>query len=270
MFGENEVAPIEHEADGQRLRVKEIFGTIQGEGPFAGRPAIFIRMAGCNLRCHFCDTDFEDGDYLALNQIIRKVEAATDHCNTELIVITGGEPLIQNIVPLCVELTSVGFNVQIETAGTVWPERDPHSGSVRANGKLTALVIAGRVTLVCSPKTPKLHPKIIDLCDNFKYIIRAGEVDELTGLPNVSTQTIPTGAEQDQRSRPWYPKHGRLTTMTIWLQPCAEYHVAQVTNLKMPIADSKATRENIELCTRLAMRHGYRISLQQHKILGVD
>jgi len=58
MFGTNPLSkPIE--SDGLYLEVQDIFSTIQGEGPFAGKPAVFLRLAGCNLRCFFCDTDFE-------------------------------------------------------------------------------------------------------------------------------------------------------------------------------------------------------------------
>src|SRR5262249_11147690 len=119
MRGQNPIrAPLQH--DGQMLFVKEIFATIQGEGPLAGEQAVFVRLGGCNLACDFCDTDFEGFEEVELAKVVERVQRYADKNQRDLIVITGGEPLRQNIVPLCEALFAKGFRVQVETNGTIW------------------------------------------------------------------------------------------------------------------------------------------------------
>ena len=106
---------------GDILQVVDIFATIQGEGLFAGYPAIFIRLGGCNLACNFCDTEFEEFEPVSTQAIVKKVQALSKNI-ISLVVITGGEPFRQPIENLCKELLSKGFEVQVETNGTI--ERD--------------------------------------------------------------------------------------------------------------------------------------------------
>lgn len=260
MFGKNAIAKIDwhRRVDGfeigQVLTVHSIFPTIQGEGPRAGEPAIFIRLTGCNLRCHFCDTEFEKGGDRPIAMIVEEAKALTKECATDLVVLTGGEPMRQQIIPLCRELSDAGFIVQIETAGTVWPpEMGPGMGE-----SMEALISTGAVELVCSPKTPAVHPKIEELCEHFKYIIRVGETGH-DGLPMKSTQ------REGDPARLYRPDPGNVIP-TIWVQPMAEYGYsdAGVEN------DPGGTNANMKACVDIAMKHGYRVSLQQHKILGVE
>lgn len=117
MFGKNPIRAPE-KGDGSTLFVQEIFPTLQGEGPLAGTPAIFIRLGGCNLACSFCDTEFESFVELTLPEVLAQVAGC--RAQEKLIVITGGEPLRQNIAPLCEALIAEGFAIQIETNGTLW------------------------------------------------------------------------------------------------------------------------------------------------------
>lgn len=137
MFGKNPKRPPLNNL-GQFLEIKNIFKTIQGEGPFVGMPAIFIRLGGCNLSCSFCDTDFEDFQLIDITGIINKAIELSLNSNDQkvikLIVITGGEPLRQPIENLCKQLLANGFFVQIETNGTIY--RD----------------LPKEVQIVCSPK----------------------------------------------------------------------------------------------------------------------
>ncbi|MDE3061294.1 MAG: 7-carboxy-7-deazaguanine synthase QueE, partial [Pseudomonadota bacterium] len=132
MRGNNPIRPPVQD-EGQSLAVKRIFPTLQGEGPYAGHPAVFVRLGGCNLACAFCDTDFEGFATLAVNEIIGEVKRLAEGAR-RLVVITGGEPLRQNIVPLCEALLTEGFKVQIETNGTL------------------ARPLPENVEIVCSPK----------------------------------------------------------------------------------------------------------------------
>jgi len=103
----------------ERLRVNEIFFSIQGESTWAGCPCVFVRLTGCNLRCHWCDTEyaFYEGRHLAVSEIVKRVRGYG--CN--VVEVTGGEPLLQKDVHHLFELLlDGGFTVLVETSG----ERD--------------------------------------------------------------------------------------------------------------------------------------------------
>jgi 7-carboxy-7-deazaguanine synthase (Cx14CxxC type) len=120
--------------------VKEIFYTLQGEGANVGRPAVFCRFAGCNLWsgreedrthaiCRFCDTDFlgtngpGGGKFHSAEDLARAVAACWPHDSSgrarPLVVCTGGEPLLQLDVPVVMAFHDAGFEVAIETNGTL-------------------------------------------------------------------------------------------------------------------------------------------------------
>ncbi|GAB5406703.1 MAG: 7-carboxy-7-deazaguanine synthase QueE [Aureliella sp.] len=105
---------------GAKVRISEIYGSLQGEGLLTGTPSTFVRTSGCNLRCWFCDTRFAswhpEGEQWSIEQIVeRVVEIGLDH-----VVLTGGEPMIYNCLPeLCDKLSAAGMHITIETAGTV-------------------------------------------------------------------------------------------------------------------------------------------------------
>lgn len=162
MHGKNPIRPPE-KGDGSTLQVVEIFGTLQGEGPFVGQPAVFLRLGGCNLACAFCDTEFERFEPMGLVALLEHItrEAGVPRVR-DLVVITGGEPLRQNIVPLCEALLAQGFRVQIETNGTLW--RPLPEG----------------VNIVCSPKMTdgryhKLRPDMWARVDALKFIVSAAD-----------------------------------------------------------------------------------------------
>lgn len=96
------------------MKVNEIFYSLQGEGHYTGTPAVFVRFAGCNLRCWFCDTDFEKGDEMSEDEI---VEAVLQY-PTRYVVITGGEPTLQITASLCDKLHAHGLYLMMETNGT--------------------------------------------------------------------------------------------------------------------------------------------------------
>ena len=100
-----------------RLKVNEIFYSIQGESTFSGRPCVFIRLSGCNLRCSYCDTKYayNEGSYMDLDEIISLVLSY----KCRLVEVTGGEPLIQEHTPkLISRLIDAGLKVLLETNGS--------------------------------------------------------------------------------------------------------------------------------------------------------
>ncbi len=99
-----------------RLRVNEIFHSIQGEGTRAGVRCVFVRLTGCHLRCSYCDTEysFYEGDWMTLDEIVDRVRAYA--CPT--VEVTGGEPLLQPAVyPLMERLADDFPTVLLETSG---------------------------------------------------------------------------------------------------------------------------------------------------------
>ena len=102
------------------MKVNEIFYSLQGEGFYAGSPAIFVRFCYCNLACPFCDTDFRNGQEMTEEQIVEEVKAIGDDCR--FVVLTGGEPTIQVRESLIDKLHAEWFFVAMETNGTrPWP-----------------------------------------------------------------------------------------------------------------------------------------------------
>jgi len=98
--------------------VNEMFYSIQGEAYHAGTPACFIRLAGCNLDCPWCDTEHTLNQHLAAGDIVRHLFRMTPKRGPDHVVITGGEPTIHNLSPLVEELKRVGCYIQLETNGT--------------------------------------------------------------------------------------------------------------------------------------------------------
>lgn len=234
MFGNNEPLP-RHKSDGTFLQVQEIFRTIQGEGPDAGTPATFIRLWGCHLHCWFCDTDFMS------NQQLHAISEIACFCRggPRLVVLTGGEPMRQNVAPLVRQLIRYGHRCQIETAGSFdfhdewWP-----------NGSECSVVI--------SPKTPAVDASLAMKALAYKYVISANlHASEADGLPVVNYQER-GGAAHKLARPPWLAS----SPERIFVQPMDEQE---------PIAN----RANAARCAELALRFGYRVSLQTHKILGV-
>ena len=97
------------------MRINETFVSLQGEGHFTGTPAFFLRFAGCNLKCPFCDTNHQSFKEMSEEEI---VEEASRH-KPRHIVITGGEPALQLTGSLVDKLHEAGFFIQVETNGTL-------------------------------------------------------------------------------------------------------------------------------------------------------
>ena len=106
------------------LSVNEIFYSIQGESTYAGKPCVFVRLAGCDLRCTWCDTPyaFSEGRKMTIDEIVQQVDAF----RSPLVEVTGGEPLLQDdVYPLMERLLDSGRTVLLETGGQVDVSRVP-------------------------------------------------------------------------------------------------------------------------------------------------
>jgi 7-carboxy-7-deazaguanine synthase len=227
--------PIEKQelSDEGILQVHSIWPTIQGEGPYAGTPAVFLRLAGCNLTCPGCDTDYTSTRVVATPQkILQQVQGFR---KDGLIVITGGEPFRQNFAPFARLAVYSGYRVQVETNGTLWFEE----------------FYPSRFTVVCSPKTPKIQEELKRHISALKYVVKAGEIDPSDGLP---TSILENGLRP---ARPW-PKFGG----EIYVQPYDE-------DFSDPINEDTKNAKNIEAAVESCMKFGYRLCLQVHKLVGL-
>ncbi len=101
------------------MHLIELYKSVQGESSFAGLPCIFVRLAGCNLRCAWCDSEytFTGGKPFTEDQIVDQIEAAEAPC--KLVEFTGGEPMLQakELLPLMQRLLDTGYTLMIETSG---------------------------------------------------------------------------------------------------------------------------------------------------------
>jgi 7-carboxy-7-deazaguanine synthase len=220
------------------IDVHSIFYTIQGEGPFTGTPAVFIRLAGCNIQCEFCDTDYTVGRSLrSINSIILEVNAVLQQNPIGLVVITGGEPFRQDIAPLINALMRQRFYVQIETNGTLPPPQVLFNTNPQSR--------AGPY-IVVSPKGSKVHYDTMHAACAYKYVMAHTEVDLEDGLPTkVLGHPCATRVARPPRSIP------------IYLQP-ADHQNGYQNSL------------NLKACIRSCMTYGYLLQLQVHKLIGME
>lgn len=222
MFGNNPIRPPV-KSDGNSLLVKSIFLTLQGEGPFAGRPSVFVRLGGCNLQCSFCDTEFEEFEEISIATILAEIDALRGNIpGRMLVVITGGEPLRQEIRPFCEHLLAKGYDVQLETNGTLYRP------------------LPREVSVVCSPKPGK----------NGYAMLRedlAGHIIAVKFLVSTHLSGYQDIAEIGQTR--WH--------LPVYIQPIDEQDLTQ-------------NKLNIELAMNLAYKYNSRMSLQLHKLLGIE
>ena len=104
-----------------KIKVSEIFTSFQGEGPYVGTPATFLRLYGCNLNCEWCDTDISTYEMLSVDDVAEILITQMEFNNINLLVITGGEPTLQmeEIKRLIKELPD-DIKIQLETNGSIF------------------------------------------------------------------------------------------------------------------------------------------------------
>ena len=168
---------------GGALRINEIFYSIQGEGHYTGTPAVFVRLAGCNLNCWFCDTEFHSFTEMSEDEIV----AEASQYPSRYMVITGGEPTLQLTASLTSKLHAIGFYIMLETNGTQ---------------PLPEGCIVDWIT--CSPKHPS--PNTHHPTPNTHHPIRIQRIDEL--------KVVYEGTEQDMS------QYDVIQAKEYRLQPC--------------------------------------------------
>lgn len=249
------------------LLITKIFHTIQGEGPYAGTPAVFLRLAGCNrgdkesMGCKFCDTSFQFAKGIAMKFqaiYLKLVEEwhldALDYNEPPLVVITGGEPMIQDNLTQFIEFLARNDwrNVQIES-----------NGDRLAKGFLESSYCE-TVDLVVSPKyarfpIPLLKEQVLHRADALKILI--------DGRPESLYFKIPPYATMMD------PDEVFLSPITVYKRELRRFpdHFDEIASAwDDELIDRAATALNYRRAAQLAKQRGYRVSMQQHLFFNVE
>lgn len=269
------------------LLVTSIFHTIQGEGPFGGYPACFVRLAGCNLGgkgvngagCEFCDTRFyfHEGQRQTFATIVNKIKEeirAKTNVECNLVVLTGGEPMLQkNIVPFIKFLNTKGYNVQIESNGLLFQpginksievelpikfteEESERFASPIGNNAATTSFETMTTTLVVSPKLggatkyPNLRPDVFERADCLKFVVEADPKGKYHHLPDYAFDFVKTG-------KPVY-----VSPINVYKR---DTDIGEVTDFfDSSLFDYDVSAANYRYAAELAIRHGFILNLQKH------
>lgn len=213
------------------LALHHLFATIQGEGPFVGVPAVFVRLAGCNLQCPLCDTDYTSSETLVSPTFILD-EVRLLSSPSGLVVFSGGEPMRQNIAPTIRQLLADGFKVQIETNGTLYVPGIPYD----------------QVTVVCSPKAGSINKNLLPHIDALKYVLHSQRVDSRDGLP----VTALDHSASPQVARPPVDFKG-----TVYIQP-------------VDVNNPLENKRHLDAAIRSSLEFGYTLCIQTHKIINLE
>lgn len=264
------VGPHEYKQFEDKLLVFSVFHTLQGEGPFGGWPACFVRFAGCNLGgkgvngvgCSFCDTKFffDQGKPQDFDEIHQRIQEQIAGRPCDLIIITGGEPFLQkNIVPFCLYLNKKGFHTQVETNGTLFqPIPETGEGPQCKDDPIAFEVM--RNTIVCSPKMGgatkymNLRPTLFQRADVLKFVVeREGQ---FTYIPDYAFDFAKTGKK-------------------VYISPINVYKRAvgcnEVPNFfDQTLFDYDACQTNYQMAAELCVKHGFILNVQKHLFASLE
>jgi 7-carboxy-7-deazaguanine synthase len=279
MFGKNEVVGQKYFNDaGDKLLVTSIFLTLQGEGPYRGELAVFVRLAKCNLACNFCDTYFDGGDWLTIEEIDQRIEQTiTSHFNGEVpewlqntnehkrrcvLVVTGGEPMLQkNLVPFLHQMNQQFQHTQIESNGTIWQD------------------IPDETTLVCSPKCLEKNGKavkylqpnqdVMDRADCLKFVMSADQESPYSQIPNWAHEYATRGKKvfispmNIYNNEPQKSKQLRSTKNDITIEERSK--VDEIISFwEEGLLNMKENQKNHEYSAKYCVTHGFTFNMQLH------
>jgi len=197
------------------LYVSEIFHSIQGEGPNAGTPSVFLRTAGCNLRCTWCDTPYalerRQGDPMEVDEVVEKIRSF----DCQHLVLTGGEPMIQQeaLKPVLNQLTD--FFIEVETNGGFSSEIDEYIDQYNCSPKLKG---SGNkpYELKLLPNEKTWYKFVIDNEDDLEETLTYIEQYQ---LPTERVQFMPQGQTKEE-----------LDQKTLWLADQCKINNFRFTN----------------------------------------
>lgn len=243
---------IRHFDPSSLVEIHSIFHTIQGEGIFAGCSSVFVRLAGCNLQCPECDTEYTDKrERMSPTKVLNAVQLAAKGTKTNLVVITGGEPFRQPIGPLIACLISGGYTVQVETNGTLFDSTVNYDDD--------------NLFIVCSPKTGHVNKELYPHIDAFKYVGGCNELSiprtkEIKHLQLEDYSLMEDGLPKralGHTAQPHLFRPDDNFSGWIFLQPI---------DRKNDVLNQFHQQAVVESC----LKNGYTLCLQIHKIIEVE
>lgn len=274
MFGKNEIVGQKYfnQVTEDQLFVTSIFYTLQGEGPYRGEPAVFVRLAKCNLACSFCDTYFDGGDWLTFEQVdLRIGNVIRDYFGGVIpewaeqkigLVITGGEPMLQKNLGPFLEYVKDHFAwTQIESNGTVWQD------------------IPAETTLVCSPKCSekngqpvkylKPNKDVMDRADCLKFVMNADADSPYSSIPDWAHEYASAGKKvfispmNIYNREPQKSKQMRSTKNDITMEERSA--VDEVISFwEEGLLNMPENQKNHEYAARYCAQNGFTLNLQIH------
>ncbi len=246
-----------------KIRVTSIFRTLQGEAPFSGYPAVFVRLSGCNFGaktlegpCRWCDSNFQfdQGTDYDVDDLVNEVLKVSKQ--GDLVVITGGEPTLQlNLIPFLEQLSDVKFRIQIETNGT----QPMFFKSLRdAWVRITRNIEEHGIFVVTSPKAvykaqtiPKPSDQIISVTGAYRFVVSADPQSPHHVLPD------------------WVSK----VRAPVYVSPMAVYkkaYVGEVSSIwDTELVDQEKTAQNYQYAAQYALENNFRLSVQTHLLTAI-
>ena len=279
MFGTNTIIGQKYfkDAPADSLYVTSMFFTLQGEGPYAGMPAMFIRLGKCNLACSFCDTFFDDGNWMNYLEIetamhFSKLAHWNDrtvpewaHGNDNIVlVVTGGEPLLQSNLSKFLDSQIPHFKaVQVETNGTI--DQTLSSG----------------VTVVCSPKCSEKNGKAVKYLAPSKFILERADCLKFVMSSDTTSpyNVVPEWAHTWKANNP--NKEIYCSPMNVYKDFPQKIKLLRAEKGQITMAERSTVDEvisfwepgllnltdnqaNHEFTGKYCLDHGFKLNLQQH------
>ncbi len=227
------VATVSSEpATTDHLIVSDTYVSFQGDGPAAGRPALFIRLGGCGLRCHWCDAAYtwDATQYDLYREMSRRhvgdIAAQAVESGTSLAVLTGGEPLLQQDHPafraLCGYLRSARMDVHIETAGVI----KPSSSTLRA---ADLIIVSPKLSNSGMALSQRIRPQALQALAAAKHTVYTFVCQ---GVSDVDEAAAVVVAHELPRDRVWIMPEGTTADgITARLRDIADRTLAHRFNL---------------------------------------
>ena len=280
MFGKNQIVgkaffnKANELADGQpMLFVTSIFYTFQGEGPFTGQPAVFVRLAKCNLACSFCDAYFDDGDWMSFEEVkaaameaiagtVSGVDAKAFARRRVGLVVTGGEPMLQDHLAGFLAATRHDFSWQ----------------QIESNGTQNISALPANVRTVISPKCAEKngvatkylapHQSVVAKADCLKFVVSSDPDSPYHDIPDWAKELAAQG-------RPIYISpmnvYKKLPAKAVAIEFNGKASMSQRSTIDEVVSfwdddllDRVANRANHEYAARLCVENAYIFNLQGH------
>lgn len=289
MFGMNEIVGKSYFKDAKKdtLLVTSRFYTLQGEGPYRGFPAFFLRLTKCNLACSFCDTYFDKGDELTFSEIFEQIDQdikkfyeqrnlptpdwALGKNRRIVLVITGGEPTLQaNLIEFLNQANKIFYHTQIESNGILHlnlPEKTTYVVSPKCMEKNNISI-----------KYLKPNKEVLKQADCLKFVMSAPEVEcysPYSEIPEWALEwTKDTGKPifvspmNMYKKEPQKAKELRASNQKITIEERST--VDEVISFWEPeLLDLEKNQRNHEYTADYAMKHGLILNLQMHLFVSL-